>query len=128
MPAPADRNYTKTHEWLKIEGDTATIGISDFAVKAIKDIVFLELPSLGTELQPGKPFGVIESVKAVFDLNAPLAGKVTAVNSAMQDDFETLAKDPFGKGWLIKLSPASGASPHLMDAAAYDLFCAQEQH
>ena len=128
MPAPTDRKYTNSHEWMKMEGEHATIGLSDFAIHAIKDIVFLELPELGKEFGTLKPFGVIESVKAVFDLYVPAGGKVVAVNSALQDDFDTLAKDPYGKGWLIKLELTTTDTSHLMDAAAYDKFCAQDHH
>jgi glycine cleavage system H protein len=128
VSSPNDRKYTKSHEWIKIEGGSATVGLSQFAIQAIKDIVFLELPPSGKALEQLKPFGVIESVKAVFDLMAPLPGTVSAVNSALIDDFETLAKDPYDKGWLIKLTLSATDSSHLMDAAAYDAFCASEQH
>jgi glycine cleavage system H protein len=128
MSSPNDRKYTKSHEWVKVEGKVATVGLSEFAIHAIKDIVFLELPPLGKELQAMKPFGVIESVKAVFDLNAPLPGKVSQVNEAMASDFDTLAKDPYNKGWLVKIEASSSDDSALMDAAAYDKFCAEEQH
>ena len=129
MPFPNDLKYTKSHEWARLQGDEAVIGITDFAVAAIKDIVFLELPSAGKQLEAGKPFGVIESVKAVFDLNSPLSGEVTAVNSGMQDEFGTLGADPYGKGWLIKVkvkNPAEAGA--LLDAAAYEKHCAEEHH
>lgn len=129
MAASNDRKYTKSHEWIKIEGESATVGLTDFAVKAIKDIVFLELPDSGKELEAGKPFGVVESVKAVFDLYAPLSGTVTQSNKAMLDDFETLAKDPLEKGWLLKISLKPGQSQEqLMDAGTYDKHCAEEHH
>lgn len=128
MASPNDRKYTQSHEWIKIEGNAATIGLSEFAIHAIKDIVFLELPSQGQALEQLKPFGVIESVKAVFDLMAPLPGKVTQVNSAMMDHFDTLAKDSYEQGWLIKMDLSSTDTSHLMDAATYDKFCAEEQH
>jgi glycine cleavage system H protein len=126
--APSDRKYTNSHEWIKIEGEHATVGLSEFAINAIKDIVFLELPPLAKEFEALKPFGVVESVKAVFDLYTPAAGTVTAVNTAMQEDFDTLAKDPYHKGWLIKLKLKNHDTAHLMDAAAYDTFCAQDHH
>ena len=128
MPSPTDRKYTKSHEWIKIEGNSGTVGLSEFAIHAIKDIVYLELPEAGKEIELMKPFGVIESVKAVFDLYAPLPGKVSAVNSAMMDEFDTLNSDSYEKGWLIKLDLKSTDTSHLMDAAAYDKFCAEEQH
>lgn len=126
--APEDRKYTNSHEWIKIEGEYATVGLSAFAIHAIKDIVFLELPPMGKEFEALKPFGVVESVKAVFDLFTPAAGTISAVNTAMQDDFDTFAKDPYEKGWLIKLKLKNHDMSHLMDAKAYDLFCAQEHH
>jgi len=128
MSTPSDRLYTKTHEWIKLEGEGATIGLTEFAVHAIKDIVFLELPPAGRALEAGKPFGVIESVKAVFDLNAPLGGPVASVNAKVADDFTALAQDPYASGWLVKLSTAAGDRSGLLDAAAYDRFCAEEHH
>lgn len=128
MSAPADLKYTKSHEWIRLEGKKGTVGITDHAVKAIKDIIFLELPQAGKEVPAGKPFGVIESVKAVFDLNSPLPGKVAEVNAGLQDDFSPLQADPFGKGWMIKLDLSSTDASGLMDAAAYEKFCAEEVH
>ena len=129
MSSPADLKYAKSHEWIKVEGNTATVGLTDFAVKAIQDVVFLELPQVGASFESEKPFGVIESVKAVFDLNTPIGGKVTEVNEPLQDAFDDLIADPFGKGWLIKLELTDGASDsHLLDAAAYDKHCAEEDH
>ena len=128
MSSPNDRRYTPSHEWVKFEGLSATVGLSEFAIHAIKDIVFLELPEGGRALEALKPFGVIESVKAVFDLNSPVAGTVSEVNSPLMSDFDTLAKDCYGKGWLIKLDCKSADTAGLMDAAAYDKFCAEEQH
>ena len=128
MPSPNDRKYTKSHEWILIEGNSATVGLSDFAVHAIKDIVFLELPAVGKELEQMKPFGVVESVKAVFDLYCPLSGTVRQANTAAMDDFDLLSKDCYGKGWLLKIDLKTTDTAHLMDAAAYDKFCAEEQH
>lgn len=129
MPVPTDLKYTSSHEWARLQGDEASIGITDFAVAAIKDIVFLELPPVGKQLEAGKPFGVIESVKAVFDLNSPLSGEVSAVNSGMQDEFSTLAADPYGKGWLIKIKVKNaGEAASLMDGPAYEKHCSEEHH
>jgi glycine cleavage system H protein len=130
LGAPNDRKYTHSHEWIKFDGEHASVGLSAFAISAIKDLVFLELPSMGKELEQGKPFGVVESVKAVFDLYAPVAGTVVAVNSAIQDDLDSLAKEPYEKGWLIKLKTnhVPSAGDHLMEAAAYDKFCAEDHH
>ncbi len=128
MATPNDRKYSKTHEWIKVEGDKATVGLTEFAVHAIKDIVFLELPSAGKAAEGGKPFGVIESVKAVFDLNSPLSGTISEVNSPLLDDYNTLVSDPYGKGWLLKLSGVSGDQSQLLDGPAYDKFCAEDHH
>lgn len=128
MPTPTDRKFTKTHEWIKVEGNSATIGLTEFAVHAIKDIVFLELPAAGKSAEAGKPFGVIESVKAVFDLNAPLGGKIAQVNEALLNDYNPLTTDPYGAGWLLKVEGVSGDASGLLDAAAYDKHCAEEAH
>lgn len=128
MPTPNDRKYSKTHEWVKVEGANATVGLTEFAVHAIKDIVFLELPSAGKSAEAGKPFGVIESVKAVFDLNAPLGGRIVAVNEALLNDFGPLTADPYNAGWLLKLEGVTGDVGALLDAAAYDKHCAEEAH
>lgn len=126
MKFPADLKYTASHEWVRMEGGSALVGITEFAVHAIKDVVFLELPGAGKALQAGAPFGVVESVKAVFDLNSPVTGTVAEVNQRAAEDFELL-KDPYGAGWLLKVSPAA-LGQGLMDAAAYEAHCAAEQH
>jgi glycine cleavage system H protein len=128
MP-PADLRYTRSHEWVKVDGDSATIGITSFATEQLTDLVFLELPKVGRTLKPGDAFGVIESVKSANDLYAPVAGEVTAVNSPLADDLAKLSADPFGAGWLVKLKlsdPAAASS--LLDAAAYKQHCDAEQH
>ena len=128
MASPSDRLYTKTHEWIKEEGDAAVVGLTEFAVHAIKDIVFLELPATGKAVEAGRPFGLIESVKAVFDLNAPLGGTVEDVNAAVENDFAVLSSDPYRAGWLLRLSGPKGDKSALMDSAAYDRFCEEEHH
>jgi glycine cleavage system H protein len=128
MSVPADFKYTKTHEWVRLEGDQATIGISDFAVAAIKEIVYLDLPAAGKALTALKPFGAIESVKAVFDLNSPVTGVVTEVNSRLASDFNPLTSDPFVAGWLVKAKVSSRDLSGLLDAKAYEQFCASEHH
>lgn len=106
---PDDRRYAKSHEWAKLEsgqevaGAVVVVGITDFAVEQLTDLVFVELPEKGTKYAQGDPFGVIESVKAVSDLYAPVAGEVIEVHESLQDDLDQVAKDPFGAGWLIKL-------------------------
>ena len=117
--------YAKTHEWLRIEGDVGTIGVSDFAVKELTDLVFVGLPNVGKKFAAGEVFGEIESVKAVSDLYAPVSGEVIEINSNLPNDLDALSQDPFGRGWLIKLrlsNPAEAAS--LLDAAAYHQECA----
>ena len=126
MKIPAELKYTPTHEWVRLEGAVAVVGLTDFAVHAIKDVVFLELPEVGRALEAGKPFGVVESVKAVFDLNAPVSGPVAQVNAKAVEDY-SLLQDPYAAGWLIKIT-ASALPAGLMDAAAYQAHCASEQH
>ncbi len=117
---PGDRRYSKQHEWLKVDGDTATIGITDFAQSELGDIVFVELPETGKEVQAGEVLGTIESVKAVSELYAPVGGTVEAANGDLEGKPEAVNEDPHGAGWLcrIKLTNPSEAD-QLMDAAAY---------
>lgn len=117
---PGDLKYARTDEWVRLEGDTATIGISDFAQDQLNDIVFVELPEVGRELKKGESFSVVESVKAASDIYAPISGTITEVNTALQDEPELINSDPYGRGWLIKLkvSDASGMDD-LLDADAY---------
>ena len=127
--APGHLKYAKTHEWLSLVGDVGTIGISDFAVKELTDLVYIGLPSVGKKLTAGEVFGEIESVKAVSDLYAPVSGEVIEVNSNIPNDLDLLSKDAFGKGWLIKLrlkDPTEALS--LLDAAAYEQQCAADHH
>jgi glycine cleavage system H protein len=125
LKTPADLKYTKNDEWVRLEGDTATIGISDFAQDALNDIVYLELPDVGAVIEQGKSFGVVESVKAASDLYMPIGGTVTEVNKPLVDDPETINTDPYGKGWMVKIKVTSAAeADSLMDSAAYEAFCA----
>lgn len=118
---PANLNYTESHEWVLDNGDgTVTIGITDHAQQALGDVVFVELPEVGRELEAGEEFGVIESVKAASDLYAPLAGEVLEVNDALEDAPETLNESPYEDGWIAKLRPADiEALDSLLDADAY---------
>jgi len=100
---PSDLRYTESHEWVRIDGEIGTIGITDFAVEHLKDLTFLELPDVGTELEAGESFGVIESVKAAADLNAPVSGEVVEVHDDVVDNFDVLKKSPFEDGWLVKM-------------------------
>ncbi len=128
---PNDRKYTKTHEWVKPDGDTVLIGITDHAVEELcsgneGDLVYCDLPDAGRAVQAGETFGEIESVKAVADLNAPVSGKVIESNQAIEDHLEILSRDPWNAGWMIRLKPTSPKLDEegLMDAAAYDAFVA----
>jgi glycine cleavage system H protein len=119
--------YAKSHEWILVEGQTATIGITDFAVHQLTDLVHIELPRTGRTMRQGETFGEVESVKAVSDLYAPVTGEITAVNEALADDLGVLSDDPFGKGWMIKLKVTDPSSlSGLMDQSAYEKFCADE--
>lgn len=120
MAYPDDRKYSDEHEWIKVEGDTATIGITIYAAEQVGDIVFVELPAIGTAVSKGQSFGVIESVKAVSELFAPASGTVTDMNGALGDSPETVAADPHGDGWLIQITMSDpSALDGLKDAAAY---------
>ncbi len=103
MNIPEDLQYTESHEWVRIEGDTATIGITDHAQDELGDIVFVELPEEGDAFDAGESFGTVESVKAVSDLYAPVGGEVVEVNSALEDAPENINGDPYGEGWIVKL-------------------------
>jgi glycine cleavage system H protein len=117
---PSDRRYTKDHEWVQVSGETATIGITDFAQGELGDIVYVEAPEIGKTVAPGEVLGTIESVKAVSELYAPVGGTVTESNAAHPGAPETLNRDPHGAGWICKLKIASPAEADgLMDAAAY---------
>jgi glycine cleavage system H protein len=130
---PDDRKYTKTHEWVKLDGDTMLVGITDFAVNELcsgneGDLVYCDLPDAGRALEAGETFGEIESVKAVSDLDSPVAGTVVETNSAIEDHLEILSRDPWKEGWLIRIKPTSKSLDGLMDAAEYEELLAQEQH
>ena len=120
MANPDDLSYSKEHEWVRVDGSRATIGITSFAADELGDIVFVELPEPGASLSQFGTFGVVESVKAVSDLYAPVSGEVVEVNEALRDAPELLNSDPFGEGWIAKVELADPAElDNLMDAAAY---------
>jgi glycine cleavage system H protein len=117
---PDDLRYSKEHEWVRAQDEAATIGITSFAADELGDIVFVELPEVGARLTQFAAFGVVESVKAVSDLYAPVSGEVVEVNDALRDAPELLNSDPFGEGWIAKVTLADAADlERLMDAAAY---------
>jgi len=117
---PNDVKYAASHEWVKIDGDTAIVGISDYAQDALGDIVFVELPTVGMELKAGDAFGVVESVKAASDVYMPIGGAISATNDTLANTPETVNSDAFGAGWLLKVFPYNAADlDKLMDAATY---------
>ncbi|MFO7767557.1 MAG: glycine cleavage system protein GcvH [bacterium] len=121
MDFPSDLKYTKDHEWCRIEGDVAVVGITDFAQSELGDVVFLELPDVGTETVQDEEFGTIEAVKAVAELYAPLSGEITEVNEDVVDEPEKVNEDPYGEGWMIKIKMSDGSEvENLLDAGAYE--------
>jgi glycine cleavage system H protein len=117
---PADLRYTKDHEWVKLDGDVATVGVTDFAANQLGDVVFVDLPDVGRVVDQFATFGVVESVKAVSDLYAPVSGEVVEVNGDLGSKPELVNSDPFGAGWMIKVRVAeAGQVGELLDGAAY---------
>ena len=120
MTYPENLQYTKDHEWVRIEGSTGWLGVTDFAQSELGDVVFVELPAIGSVLEQGKSFGTIEAVKAVSDLYAPVSGVVLDVNKEVQDSPEVVNKEPYERGWMLKIKIENPAEvSHLLDAAAY---------
>lgn len=128
MERPADAKYTKTHEWVRVEGEIATVGISDYAVEHLSDLVYVELPPVGTQVKQNEAFGEIESVKAVIDLSAPVSGEVIEINETLPDQLELLSEDTYGPGWMIKVKMSdSGELENLIALAPYNDFCESEE-
>ena len=128
MEFPKDLKYTKEHEWVKVEGNIATVGITDYAQDSLGDVVYVELPQEGATVTKHEPFGVVESVKAVSDLYAPLSGSVTEVNDAIVDSPEAINEDPYGDAWMIKVEIAStGELGDLLTADEYQKFIEEEK-
>lgn len=129
---PEELLYSKTHEWVAVESDeagakVATVGISAFALEALTDLVFVDLPQVGREVRAGEPFGEIESVKAVSDLYSPVAGEIVEVNESLADRLEELSDDPYNNAWFVKIRISDEAAlAGLMDHAAYQKQCEQE--
>jgi len=120
MEFPDTLKYTKDHEWILIEGETGTVGITDYAQGELGDVVFVELPAVGKSVKQHESFGTIEAVKAVSDLFAPMSGAVTDVNAAVAATPDAVNKDPYGKGWIVKIKLANtGEAASLLDAKAY---------
>lgn len=123
---PADLRYTKDHEWVRVDGDTATIGVTDFAANQLGDVVFVDLPQVGRTVDQFATFGVVESVKAVSDLYAPVSGEILEVNGDLAGAPELVNSDPFGGGWMIRVRVGDAAQiAGLMDAAAYEALTAE---
>ena len=121
MSSPPDLRFTSDHEWVRVDGEEATIGITQYAADQLGDIVFVELPETGRTLEAAKAFGVVESVKAVSDLFAPLSGEVIAINDGLTADPELVNSDPYGAGWMVRLRIADATQlDALLDGAAYD--------
>lgn len=121
MNYPDNLRYTKEHEWIKLEGDVATIGITDFAQRELGDIVYVEIETVGQELNAGDVFGTVEAVKTVSDLYLPVAGSITEVNPSLNSSPELVNTDPYGQGWMVKMKLANPADiDALMDASAYE--------
>ena len=118
MNIPEDLHYTTSHEWVRIEGDTATIGITDHAQDELGDVVFVELPEEGDTFDADESFGTVESVKAVSDLYTPVGGEVVEVNSALEDAPENINEDPYGEGWIVKLRTTDEAD--LLSSEEYE--------
>ena len=120
MSALQDLKYTESHEWARIDGDTAVVGITDFAQEQLGDLTFVELPQVGEDVAAGAPMGSVESVKAAADINSPVAGQVLEVNEELENAPELVNEDPYGKGWLVKIKVTEVPSS-LMDDTAYEI-------
>ena len=128
MASPDDRKYSKNHEWCKLEGEIATVGITDYAQHALTDIVFVELPKIGQMVEKGKPMCVVESVKSVSDVFAPVSGEVIEANAGLESKPEAVNKDPFGQGWIAKIKIGKHEeSSGLIDSRQYDSFVEEEK-
>jgi glycine cleavage system H protein len=125
LSVPEELRYTRSHEWVRTEGDTATVGITDHAQEELGDIVFVELPEQGATFEAGDAFGTVESVKAVSDLYAPVGGEVVEINEALNDSPEKINEDPYGQGWLVRLRVSDDAG--LLSAAEYQRVLEEEE-
>jgi glycine cleavage system H protein len=130
MNIPTGYKFSKSDEWVKIEGNVATVGVSDYAQEQLSDVVFVEITvGVGDSVQKGKVFGTIESVKAASDINLPVSGKITAVNDSLADTPEKVNTEPFGAAWMIKLELSNPSELNdLMDADAYQAYCDSREH
>lgn len=121
---PADCKYTKSDEWIRIDGDEGVVGITDYAQDQLSDLVFVELPNIGAKMDASAVFGVVESVKAAADLSLPVSGEVIAVNTALENTPDMMNSDPYGNGWIVRIKVSNPAElGALMDAASYATYC-----
>jgi glycine cleavage system H protein len=128
MNYPADLKYTRNDEWVRLEGDSATTGLTHYAQEALSDIVFVELPSVGDSFSKGQAYASVESVKAAAEVYMPIGGTISAVNEVLSDTPETINADPHGAGWLAKFSGVDASElDGLMDAAAYEKYCEERK-
>lgn len=128
MKLDPNARYTKTHEWVRLEGDEAVCGITDYAQEQLSDVVYVELPEVGDLFSQGDEFAVIESVKTAASCYMPLSGEITAINEALADSPELVNQDPYGEGWLVRFKPTNlSEMDSLMDAEAYEKFVAEEE-
>ena len=123
---PNDCRYAKTDEWIKVEGQEAVVGLSDYAQDQLSDLVFVEMPKVGAAYSAGQSFGVVESVKAAADINLPASGEIVAINTELESAPETINQDPYGKGWIVRIKLSNPSElDSLMDAAAYAAYCSE---
>lgn len=129
MKFPADLKYAKSDEWIRVEGDTATVGVTDYAQNELSDVVYVDMPGVGDAFDAGQSFGSVESVKAASEIYLPVAGSIAAVNEALTSKPELINQDPYGEGWIARVKIADPANlASLMDAAAYEAYCAERKH
>jgi glycine cleavage system H protein len=129
MARPKNLRYLKTHEWVRVEGEFAWIGITDYAVSHLNEVVFLDLPEVGTDIMMNEPFGEVESIKTVADLYAPVTGQIVERNDELMQELDILPKDPFGKGWMLKVRMEKPAEVNaLLDDAGYQKVINAEKH
>ena len=127
MSVPNDLKYTKSHEWIRIEGDVAVSGITDFAVKALSDLVYVDLPEIGDLTEKGHPYAEVESVKAVADVNAPISGEIESINEGLVEELEKLSNDCYGEGWLARIQISyPDELPTLLSPEEYEEVLAKE--
>ncbi len=128
MAVPEDLSYTRSHEWVRREGDVAMVGITHYAQEQLGEVVYVELPEVGQQVEQGSELGTLESVKAVSEFYAPVTGEVVEVNEGLADEPDLVNQDPYGGGWLVKIRVGGVDESALMDAAAYEAFIAAESH